>query len=219
MSYDVITVILIIYCFIAVWFVGGLTVFHFYLICTNQVSFFLNMLLSIIRNKKWIQTTLYVSYYVLIFAFLQTTYENFRYRYNKNKNPYNKGILKNFLEFSFGKTPPSMFNFRAWVVTDDHDIFMHSHSMTRNFNEGSVNLHKPDVEVGNQFSKPGGAPVPQILKSLDYSGIEEGMQKREGEGKKTADDTPLYPSNSETRYRAELRVDQEPRYPHGVSNV
>nr|KJB19166.1 hypothetical protein B456_003G087100 [Gossypium raimondii] len=39
MSHDILSIILIVYCFIAVWFVGGLTVFHFYLICTNQVSF------------------------------------------------------------------------------------------------------------------------------------------------------------------------------------
>ncbi|KAL0346107.1 UNVERIFIED_CONTAM: putative protein S-acyltransferase 4 [Sesamum radiatum] len=53
---DILSDFLIIYCFIAVWFVGGLSVFHFYLISTNQ-----------------------------------TTYENFRYRYDKKENPYNKG--------------------------------------------------------------------------------------------------------------------------------
>lgn len=49
MSEDVPSVILMVYCFIAVWFVGGLSVFHFYLICTNQVTF---LLLKCIKEFK-----------------------------------------------------------------------------------------------------------------------------------------------------------------------
>lgn len=74
------SMILIIYTFIAVWFVGGLTVFHLYLISTNQ-----------------------------------TTYENFRYRYDRRDNPYNRGVVNNFGEIFWTSIPPSKNKFRVRV--------------------------------------------------------------------------------------------------------
>ena len=38
-----VSAILIVYTFIAAWFVGGLTAFHTYLVCTNQVSLSLSL--------------------------------------------------------------------------------------------------------------------------------------------------------------------------------
>ncbi|XP_010249126.1 PREDICTED: probable protein S-acyltransferase 7 [Nelumbo nucifera] len=74
------SIVLIIYTFISVWFVGGLTVFHLYLISTNQ-----------------------------------TTYENFRYRYDRRANPYNKGVAENFKEIFCTSIPLSKNKFRARV--------------------------------------------------------------------------------------------------------
>ncbi|TVU34596.1 hypothetical protein EJB05_16433 [Eragrostis curvula] len=74
------SIALIVYTFIAVWFVGGLSVFHLYLMSTNQ-----------------------------------TTYENFRYRYDQRANPYNRGVVENIKEIFFTPIPPSKNNFRARV--------------------------------------------------------------------------------------------------------
>ncbi|KAG7564936.1 Palmitoyltransferase DHHC domain [Arabidopsis suecica] len=74
------SIALIIYTFICVWFVGGLTCFHLYLMSTNQ-----------------------------------STYENFRYRYDRHENPFNKGILGNFMEVFCTNVAVSQNSFRAKV--------------------------------------------------------------------------------------------------------
>ncbi|XP_009790623.1 putative protein S-acyltransferase 1 [Nicotiana tabacum] len=134
MSRDIISVILIVYCFIAVWFVGGLSVFHFYLMSTNQ-----------------------------------TTYENFRYRYEKKENPYSRGILKNLKEILCSKPPPSLVNFREWVIEED-DPSVKSISMNHKY--GSINSKgKFDLEMGGILGKDG------TLQNMDYSGIDDTLKK------------------------------------------
>lgn len=82
---DAVSFSLLVYTFISVWFVGGLSIFHVYLISTNQ-----------------------------------TTYENFRYRYEKKKNPFNEGFLKNLKDVFCSKLPPPV-DFREWVSVEDDD--------------------------------------------------------------------------------------------------
>ncbi|KAI4366773.1 hypothetical protein MLD38_022604 [Melastoma candidum] len=77
------SIVLIVYTFICMWFVGGLSAFHLYLISTNQ-----------------------------------TTYENFRYRYDRRANPYNRGVVQNFMEIFCSGIAPSKNNFRAAVPQD-----------------------------------------------------------------------------------------------------
>ncbi|XP_027368074.1 probable protein S-acyltransferase 7 isoform X2 [Abrus precatorius] len=44
-----------------------------------------------------------------------STYENFRYRYDEQVNPYDKGIVKNFKEIFCSAIPPSKNNFRSKI--------------------------------------------------------------------------------------------------------
>ncbi|KAI4319015.1 hypothetical protein MLD38_032665 [Melastoma candidum] len=105
------SIALIIYSFLSLWFVGGLTVFHSYLISTNQ-----------------------------------TTYENFRFHYDRQANPYNRGILGNWKEVFCSSIPPSKNKFRMKVPKGrgyPSRRFMESVSH-RNIGKGIA-----DVEMGN----------------------------------------------------------------------
>ncbi|KAL9248904.1 putative protein S-acyltransferase 7 [Drosera capensis] len=108
---------LIIYTFIAVWFVGGLTAFHSYLISTNQ-----------------------------------TTYENFRYRYDRRAVPYDRGLLQNWQEVFCSSIPPSKNNFTAKVPADPE-------TPTRTVDGGFVspNMGKGsnDIEMGRKATWAG----------------------------------------------------------------
>ncbi|KAA3465244.1 putative protein S-acyltransferase 1 [Gossypium australe] len=121
-SRDILSVILILYCFIVVWFVGGLTVFHFYLISTNQ-----------------------------------TTYESFRYRYDRKENPFNKGILSNFRQVLFSKISPSLINLRAWTSEDDTGL-----SVIDDNGDSETGSKNFDVEMR----------VPKLLQKIDFDGFD-----------------------------------------------
>ncbi|KAK4410742.1 putative protein S-acyltransferase 7 [Sesamum angolense] len=102
------SIVLLAYTFLALWFVGGLSVFHLYLISTNQ-----------------------------------STYENFRYQYSRRSNPYNRGIVGNFMEVFWSSIPASKNNFRAKVQKKS---VVPSHSMSASFISTNVGNSKGEQE-------------------------------------------------------------------------
>ncbi|WCJ33453.1 DHHC-type zinc finger family protein [Euphorbia peplus] len=127
--------ILILYTFICAWFVGGLTTFHLYLICTNQ-----------------------------------TTYENFRYRYEKKMNPYNRGCVLNMIDIFFTKTPKSKNKFRAKVKLDSSSsVYSSAVTLGRR-----VSSDRPkssfDAKVGGQHQGVADEDFSEIRSHIDSVG-------------------------------------------------
>ncbi|GAV88794.1 zf-DHHC domain-containing protein [Cephalotus follicularis] len=106
------SIVLIIYTFISMWFVGGLTAFHLYLISTNQ-----------------------------------TTYENFRYRYDRRANPYNNGVVENFKEIFCSSIPPSKNHFRAMVPSEP---VLPTRSLGGGFMSPNMGKAVDDIEMGRK---------------------------------------------------------------------
>lgn len=106
---------------------------------------------------------------------MQTTYENFRYRYDKKENPYHKGIRRNLIEVFLSRIPPSLNHFRAFACEDEN---------TANEAAGTDDLHtskeKIDIEMGNKFPEPNGISLPEILQNLHYDELEGNSKGKEG---------------------------------------
>ncbi|EFJ45166.1 hypothetical protein VOLCADRAFT_106120 [Volvox carteri f. nagariensis] len=81
------------YTFLFFWFVGGLSVFHAYLVATNQTTY---------ENFRQIAFSLPVS--ILN-----------RYNHDNRPNPYSRGCLGNCAEVWCTPIPPSKVQFRAYV--------------------------------------------------------------------------------------------------------
>ncbi|RWR80053.1 zinc finger protein [Cinnamomum micranthum f. kanehirae] len=134
------SIVLILYTFISVWFVGGLTVFHLYLISTNQ-----------------------------------TTYENFRYRYDRRANPYNNGVVENFKEIFFTSIPPSKNNFR---VKAQQEPVLQARLVGGAFVSPKMGKGVGDIEMGRK-------PVAWEEAGLEFGELEgtpsnEGLENKEG---------------------------------------
>lgn len=134
---EVYSFVLIIYTSIVVWFVGGLTVLHLYLISTNQ-----------------------------------TTYENFRYHYDKKDNPYRKSIIKNFVEVFFTKIPPPLNDFRSRVGDGALEAGFYTPYIGLDVTGGT--REKIDIEMREKDVNVGGMQIPAVLQNRDYGSFEEG---------------------------------------------
>ncbi|XP_074565085.1 putative protein S-acyltransferase 4 [Curcuma longa] len=133
MSGQFVSLALILYVFFVVWFVGGLTAFHAYLISKNQ-----------------------------------TTYENFRYRYDKRENPYNKGLLGNIKDVFFTKIPPSLNDFRSWVLELDAFSTASNGGMSIKRSKEMI-----DLEIGNVSDNLGSnRRFSSVLQNLDCSSVD-----------------------------------------------
>ncbi|XP_030496508.2 probable protein S-acyltransferase 7 isoform X1 [Cannabis sativa] len=135
--------ILILYTFIAAWFVGGLTVFHLYLITTNQ-----------------------------------TTYENFRYRYEGKVNPYNRGCVGNFVEVFLSRIPKSKNKFREKVKGDSSSAFNswrslgHPNPMSPpEMNKTSIDMMEMEMEMGKRQAV-GAEDFEDIRSQIESVGME-----------------------------------------------
>ncbi|XP_077250411.1 DHHC-type zinc finger family protein [Tasmannia lanceolata] len=129
------SIALIVYTFISVWFVGGLTVFHLYLISTNQ-----------------------------------TTYENFRYRYDRRANPYHRGVVENFKEIFFTSIPPSKNKFRARIPQEPG---LQPRSVGGGFISPNMGKTVGDLELGRKTTwAEGGAGVGDYERGLNNDGLD-----------------------------------------------
>jgi len=103
-----------------------------------------------------------------VHASVQTTYENFRYRYDEKENPYNRGVLANVSEVFCTGMPPSMNNFRAWVE-------LPAPAPPEAFVDGGpfTSRNKIDLEMGYKGVMQLPAGVPAILQGLHYAEMEK----------------------------------------------
>lgn len=130
-----VSIALIAYTFTVSWFVGGLSAFHLYLVITNQVFYSSFILIRINR-------------YLKVLIFMQTTYENFRSRYERKKNPFNHGCARNLKETLFSKIPRSQVNFRAFVKPE---VYM-QYDSSRYFGYAfSLNYSKKSYDTESSF--------------------------------------------------------------------
>lgn len=81
-----------------------------------------------------------------------------------------------------------MINFRVWISEEDESVMG---SSIERLNSGFMgSKEKFDIEIGKS-GKDGDIRLPDILQNLDYSGFEDSLKKKGGEGVVAFD--PFFP--------------------------
>ncbi|CAN7020552.1 unnamed protein product [Brassica oleracea var. botrytis] len=123
----------------------------------------------------FISTSTLLCSYVFVFSWvsmLETTYEKFRYRYDKKENSYGKGLFKNLFEVFLSRIPPPMINFRDWAQEEpDVEVGSIASELDRAFGPRG-DKHDMEMEIGDLR-----------LKTLEYddnknNAIEETVKKK-----------------------------------------
>ncbi|GKU96319.1 hypothetical protein SLEP1_g9569 [Rubroshorea leprosula] len=89
------------------------------------------------------------SFHLYLIFTNQTTYENFRYRYDRRINPYNLGCARNVVDIFFSEIPKSKNNFRAKVKSDSSSVLASSISLRCTMNP-EVPKTSFDTEMGKR---------------------------------------------------------------------
>jgi palmitoyltransferase ZDHHC9/14/18 len=110
---------------------------------------------------------------------VQTTYENFRYHYDKKENPYHKSIAANFAEVFFTKIPPPMNNFRSRVGEGALEAGFYTPYIGLDVN---TPREKIDAGMGNKEVLIGGTQVPTVLQNIDYGSFEDSSDSKDRNG-------------------------------------
>lgn len=98
---------------------------------------------------------------------LQSTYENYRHLFDEKENPYDKGMLGNIKEVFFSSIPPSLIDFRSFVVEEPVEVGSRRPSIT-----DDINIQKEKIANDtHSMDSADEVGIPNILKNLDYSGI------------------------------------------------
>lgn len=77
----------------------------------------------------------------------QSTYENFRYRYDRRANPYNKGVIENFKEIFCTNIPVSKNNFREKVPKEPQ---IPARTVSAGFVSPNQGKDTDDIEMGKK---------------------------------------------------------------------